>query len=60
MLNKIRTDFEILASKVDPFVNKKDQDFLSKFDFEGLYRGSECQQGISCCRFFLVRVLTVE
>jgi hypothetical protein len=34
MLNRIRTESEILASKVDHFADKNDQQFLQSFDFE--------------------------
>jgi hypothetical protein len=38
MLNQIRTETEILASKVDHSAAKSDQDFLQKFDFADRYR----------------------
>jgi hypothetical protein len=38
VLNKIRAEFEIFASEVDPSTAKKEQDFLQSFDFEGRHR----------------------
>jgi len=46
MLNKIRTEPELSASIVDPSTVKEDTNFSWNFDFGGLYRGSECQQGV--------------
>jgi hypothetical protein len=47
VLNKIRTDLEIFASKVDHVAAGNDQDFLQSFDFEGRYRKTEGKQGVS-------------
>jgi hypothetical protein len=38
MLNKIRTELEIFASKVDHLAAKKDQDFLQSFHFGGKFQ----------------------
>ncbi len=60
MPNKNRTEAEILGSKVDPSVAKKEYQILQSFDFEGRYQKSGGQQGILCFDFFLVGVLTIE
>jgi hypothetical protein len=60
MLNDIRTEPEIFASKVDHSAGKSDIQFLQIFNFEGKYLKTGRQQGISCCGFFLVGVLTIE
>jgi hypothetical protein len=60
MLNKIRTEPEIFAFKVDPSAAKNEYQILQSFDFAGLYQKSGGQQGILCCNFFLVGVLTIE
>jgi hypothetical protein len=60
MLNKIRTEPEIFAARIDHVVTKKDQDFLKSFHFEGRYRRTKWQQGVSCFGVFLIGVLSEQ
>jgi hypothetical protein len=60
MLNKIRTEPEIFAARIDRVVTKKDQDFLKSFHFKGKFRRTKWQQGISCFGVFLIGVLSEQ
>jgi isochorismate hydrolase len=60
MLNKNPIEAEIFGSKADPSAAKKEYQILQNFDFEDRYQESGRQQGILCCDFFLVGVLTIE
>jgi hypothetical protein len=62
MPNKIRTEPEIFALKIDHSTAKINQDCLSKFHFEDPYQGSGDWGATTDFMFwfFLVGVLTIE
>ncbi len=60
MLNKIPTELEILASKVDISTAKKERHFPQSFHFEGSCQKSGGLQRVSCWVLFLVGVWTFE